>query len=74
MIGVIKKLIHYRMLKFYVRHGMIVDKVHDVFLLGQSKWLKKSIFFTTQKRNQAVNDSKEDVYTNYLRTNFLVKQ
>ena len=23
-------LIHYRMLKFYVRHGMIVDKVHDI--------------------------------------------
>ena len=23
-------LIHYRMLKFYVRHGMIVDKVHEI--------------------------------------------
>ena len=23
-------LIHYRMLKFYIRHGMIVDKVHDI--------------------------------------------
>ena len=25
-------LVHYRMLKFYVRHGMIVDKVHNVIL------------------------------------------
>ena len=23
-------LIHYRMLKFYVRHGMVVDKVHKI--------------------------------------------
>ena len=23
-------LIHYRMLKFYVRQGMIVDKVHEI--------------------------------------------
>ena len=23
-------LIHYRMLKFYIRHGMIIDKVHEI--------------------------------------------
>ena len=36
-------LIHYRMLKFYVRHGMIVDKVHTVISFGQSKWLEKYV-------------------------------
>ena len=25
-----KYLVHYRMLKFYVRHGMIVDKFHEI--------------------------------------------
>ena len=25
-----KYLIHYRMLKFYVRHGMIVEKIHEI--------------------------------------------
>ena len=34
-------LIHYRMLKFYVRHGMIVDKVHDIISFRQSRWLEK---------------------------------
>ena len=26
-------LVHYRMLKFYVKHGMIVEKVHEVISL-----------------------------------------
>ena len=55
-------LIHYRMLKFYIRHGMIVDKVHDIISFKQSRWLEKYINFNTQKRNQAVNDFEKDFY------------
>ena len=55
-------LIHHRMLKFYVRHGMIVDKVHNIISFKQSKWLEKYINFYTQKRNQAVNDFEKDFY------------
>ena len=55
-------LVHYRMLKFYNRHGMIVDKIHEVISYKQSKWLKKYINFNTQKRNQAVNDFEKDFY------------
>ena len=36
-------LVHYRMLKFYVRHGMIVDKVHEIISFKQSRWLEKYI-------------------------------
>ena len=55
-------LIHYRMLKFYIRHGMVVDKVHDIISFRQSMWLEKYINFITQKRNQAVNDFEKDFY------------
>ena len=55
-------LIHYRMLKFYVRHGMKVKKVHSVISFRQSKWLEKYIDFITQKRNQAVNDFEKVFY------------
>ena len=55
-------LVHYRMLKFYLRHGMIVDKVHNVISFKQSRWLEKYISFNTQKRNQAVNDFEKDFY------------
>ena len=37
--------VHYRMLKFYVRHGMVVDKVHETISFKQSKWLEKYMEF-----------------------------
>ena len=55
-------LIHYRMLKIYIRHGMIVDKVHEIISFKQSRWLEKYINISTQKRNQAVNDFEKDFY------------
>ena len=36
-----KYLIHWKMLKFYVRHGMIVGKIHEILSFKQSKWLEK---------------------------------
>ena len=50
------------MLKFYVRHGMIVDKIHDIISLKQSKWLEKYIKFNTQKRNRAKNGFEKYFY------------
>ena len=55
-------LVHYTMLKFYVRHGMEVEKVHSVISFEQSKWLEKCISFNTQKRNKAKNDFENDFY------------
>ena len=55
-------LIHYRMLKFYIRHGMIVDEIHNIIAFKQSKWLEKYISFNTQKRNKAKNDFEKDFY------------
>ena len=55
-------LVQYRMLKFYTRLGMIVDKVHNIISFKQNKWLEKYISFNTQKRNQAVNDFEKDFY------------
>ena len=55
-------LVYYRMLKFYIRHGMIIDKFHNIISFRQNKWLEKYINFITQKRNQAVNDFEKDFY------------
>ena len=48
-------LFHYRMLKFFVRHGVIVDKNHEIISFKQSKWLKQYKSFNTQKRNTVEN-------------------
>ena len=50
------------MLKLYIKHGMVVDKVRDINSFKRSKWLEKYINFKTQKRNQAVNDFEKDFY------------
>ena len=55
-------LVHYRMLKFYVRQGMIIEKVHNVISFNQSWWLEKCISFNTQKRNKAKNDFQKNFY------------
>ena len=55
-------LIHYRLLKFYVRHGMEVVKVHNVISFKQSRWLEKNMSFNTQKRNKAKNVLEKDFY------------
>ena len=48
--------------KFYIRHGMIVDKVHNVISFKQSRWLEKYISFNTQKLNKSKDDFEKDFY------------
>ena len=57
-----KYLVLYRMLKFYVRHGMIVEKIHEIISFKQSKWLESYIRFNTQKRNKAKNEFEKDFF------------
>ena len=67
-----KNLIHYRMLKFYVRHGMIADKIDEIISFKHNKWLEKYKNFNTQKRNKAKNDFEKDFYK-LLNNAFYVK-
>ena len=53
------------MLKFFVRHGMIVDKNREIVSFKQNKWLEKFIDLNTQKRNEA----KYDFEKHYKRLN-----
>ena len=57
-----KYLIHYKMLKFFVRHGRIVEKIHEIISFKQSKWLESYISFNTQKRNKAKIDFEKDFF------------
>ena len=63
-------LIHYRMLKFYVRHGMIVKKIYEIISFKQTKWLEKFISFMTQKRNRAKNDFEKDFFKLHVNAAF----
>ena len=47
-----KYLIHYRILNFYVRHGMIVEKIHEIISFQQSRWLENYISFDSKKETR----------------------
>ena len=47
---------HYENLKFYVKHGLVVDRLHRVCEFKQSKWLGVYIEKNTVMRKQADND------------------
>ena len=55
-------LTHYRMVKFYVKHGMIVDNIHEIKSFRQSVWLERYTSFITQKGNQALNEFENFLY------------
>ena len=50
------------MLNFYVCHGRIVDKIHEIISFEESKWLQKYIYFITQKRDKPKNRFVKDVW------------
>ena len=49
-------LVHCRLLKFYVRLGTIVDKVHEIISFKQNNWLEKYIDFHVKKRAEDDNN------------------
>ena len=53
---------HYRNLKFYLKHGLKVKRLHRVIQFRQSKWLGEYISKNTVMRKQAVNDFEKNFY------------
>ena len=51
---------HYRNLKFYLKHGMKLKKIHKILQFDQSAWLKPYIDLNTQLRQAADNKFDED--------------
>ena len=63
MISLIRKGFWFtgKVLKFYEKHGMVVQKVHEVNSFQQNSWLKPHFGFITNKRIAAMNDIDKDL-------------
>ena len=44
-----KYLVHYRLFKFYVKHGMEITKVHEVISFKRKEWLEKYLDYNIQR-------------------------
>lgn len=57
-----KYVIHYRMLKLALRHGIELKKVHKILRFKQSAWLKPYIDLNTELRKQAISKFEIDFF------------
>jgi hypothetical protein len=55
-------VLHYRNLKFYLNHGLILKKIHRVLQFRQSRWLKPFIDLNTELRQKADNKFEQNFY------------
>lgn len=49
-------VIHYRMLKLALQHGLILKSVNRVLKFKQSRWLKSYIDLNTERRKEAISE------------------
>jgi hypothetical protein len=49
-------VLHYRLLQFYVNHGLVVKKIHRGLKFHQSPFLKEYIEFNSKKRAATTNE------------------
>ena len=54
--------VHYRLLKFYLSHGIKLTKIHKVVSFDQEAWLKPYIDFNTQMRAKASSDFEKNFF------------
>ena len=52
---------HYRNLQFYIKHGLILSKIHRIVSFSQSRWLKPWIDLCTVQRQNAKSDFEADL-------------
>lgn len=57
-----KYVIHYRMLKLALEHGLVLKKVHRVLQFEQSAWLHSYIMLNTEMRAKANNEFEKNLY------------
>jgi len=57
-----KYIVHYQNLKFYLKHGLVLKKIHRVIKFNQRPWLKPYIELNTNLRKQARDDFEKDLF------------
>ena len=55
-------VLHYRNLKFYLEHGLILKKVHHVIKFHQSRWMKNYVKLNQDHRISSQNEVEQDFF------------
>ena len=57
-----KYVLYYTNLQFYIKHGMILRKIHRVLAFTQSRWIEPYIRFNAEKRKNSTDTFSKDLY------------
>jgi len=57
-----KYIVHYRLLKFYLKHGLVLKHVRKILKFRQRAWLEPFITANTTRRQAATNAFEKDMY------------
>jgi len=52
---------HYRNLQFYIKHGLVLTKIHRVISFDRSPWLEPWIDYCTERRKMARDEFESDL-------------
>ncbi|XP_055938352.1 uncharacterized protein LOC129989243 [Argiope bruennichi] len=55
-------ILHYRNLKYYLKHGMSLKKIYRILAFSQSDWLRSYINFNNEKRQQAKSEFEKSFF------------
>ena len=55
-------VLHYKNLQLYLSLGMKLTKIHKVLTFKQSDWMRKYVYFNTEKRTNAANNFEKDFF------------
>ncbi|XP_074604049.1 uncharacterized protein LOC141857450 [Brevipalpus obovatus] len=57
-----KYVVHYRTLKFYIEHGMKVEKCHRILSFREKAWIEPYVDLCTSRRQQATTNFQKDFW------------
>lgn len=63
-------VIHHEVLKFYLKHGMVLKKVHEAVLYTEKPYMRPFIEICTKARKVAKNDFEKDIFKLAANANF----
>ena len=63
-------VLHYRNLQYYIKMGLVLNRIHKVLRFNQSTWLRDFIEYNVEKRKNCATSSERDFFKLQINSNY----